>query len=137
MIQDDEDTLLFGDDASDTFLCMDEEHGMTPHADQDVPWPDQGTQPDERELDDTLFMDDEVEDSETIDLMQVTQMDNITPLDDSDLGSGFDSDPDYLGLFEDQYLSSGMLHEDDAEDQLDILNSEGIGIEEEDQNDDR
>ena len=134
MIENDEDTLLFGDDASDTFLCMDEEQGTTTHTGQDVPWPDQGTQPNKWELDDTLFMDDEVEDSETIDLTQVTQVDT---LDDSDLGSGFDSDSDYLGLFEDQCLSSGMLHEDSAEDQLDIPNSEGIGIENEDQNDDR
>ena len=133
MIQDDEDTLLFGDDASDTFLCMDEEHGTTPQ----LPWPDQGTQPNERELDDTLLMDDEVEDSEIIDLMQVTQVDDMTPLDDSDLGSGLDSDSDYLGLFEDQCLSFGMLREGDAEDQLDILNSDGIGMENEDQNDDR
>lgn len=133
-MQDDEDTLLFGDDASDTFLCLDEEHGTTPYAGQDVCWPDQGTQLNEH---DTLLMDDDVEDSGTIDWMEVTQMDDTTPLDDSDLGSGFDTDSDYLGLFEDQYLSSGMLHEDDAEDQLDILNSEGISIEDEDQNDDR
>ena len=137
MIQDDEDTLLFGDDASDTFLCMDEEHETTPFAGQEVHWPDQGIQPDERELDDTLLIDGDVEDSDTVDLTQVTQMDNTTPVDDSDLGSGFDTDSDYLGLFEDQCLPSGMLHEDDAEDQLDILNSEGISIEDEDHNDDR
>jgi hypothetical protein len=137
MIQDDEDTLLFGDDASDTFFCMDEDHGMTPHGGHGAPSPDQGTQANERELDDTLLMDDELKGSETINLMQVTQMDNITPLDDSDFGSEFDSDSDYLGLFEDQYLSSGVLHEVGAEDQLGILDSEGIGIEDDDQNDDR
>jgi len=138
MIQDDEDTLLFGDDASDTFLCMDEDHGTTLHGAHGVPWPDQGTRANERELDDTLLMDDELEDSETINLMQVTQMDNVTPLDDSDFGYGLDSDSDsdYLGLFEDQY-SSEVLHEDDAEDQLGILSSEGIGIEDDGQNDDR
>ena len=136
-MQDDEDTLLFGDDASDTFLCMDEEHGTTPYVGQDVPLPDQGTQPNERELDDTLLMDDDAEDSEANDLMKDTQMDNATTLDDSDLGSGFDTDSDYLGLFEDQCLSSGMLHEGATEDQLDILNSEGISTEDEDQNDDR
>lgn len=137
MIQDDEDALLSGDDASDAFLCMEEDHGTTPHGGHGVPWPDQETQSNDRELDDTLLMDDELEDSETKNLMQVTQMDNVTPLDDSDFGSGFDSDSDYLELSEDQYLSSGLLHEDDTEDQLGILNSDGIGIEDDDQNDDR
>jgi len=137
MIQDDEDALLFGDDASDTFLCMDEEHGTTPRTGYGVPWPDQGTQPDEQEMDDTLLMDDELEDSETINLMQVAQVDNITPFDDSHLCSEFDSDSDHLDLFEDPCLSPGSLHEDDDEDQLGILHSEGVAIEGDDQKDDR
>jgi hypothetical protein len=134
MIQDDEDALLFRDDASDTFLCMDEEHGAIPHEGCS---PDQGTQLNEEELDDTLLMDDELEDPETISMMQVAQVHNVTPFHDSHLGSGFDSDSDHLDLFEDQYISSGILHEDDAEDQLDILDSEDIDIEDDDQNDDR
>ena len=134
MIQDDEDTILFGDDASDTFLCLDEENGTTPHEDYGVPWPDQGTHANKQELDDTLLMDDGLEGSVAIDLKLVAQMD-FSPLDDAHLG--FDSDSDHLGLFEDHYFSSGTLHEDDAEDQMGIPNSEDTGIQDDDQIDDR
>jgi len=133
MIQDDEDALLCGDDASDTFLCLDQDHGMTPHEGYGVPWPGQA---DKQELDDTLFMDDETEDSEAINLKQVAQVD-LSIFEDSHIGSGFDSDSDHLDLFDDQYLFSGALHEDGAEDQMGITDSEGIDLEEDEQDDDR
>lgn len=136
MIHDDEDALLFGDGASDTFLCLDEGNGTTPYEGLGVPWPDQGTNPNELELGDALLMDDEFEDSEAIALKQVAQVDAST-FDDSYLGSGFDSDSDHLDLFEDQYLCSGALHQGDAENQMDIPDSEGIGFEDDNQNDDR
>jgi hypothetical protein len=126
MIQDDEDALLFCDDASDAFSCLDEEH--------DVLWPDQGTYPDEQELGDTLAMDDALEDSEAIDLKQVAQVD-FSPLDDSHLETGFDSDLDHLNLFEDHNLFPGALQDDD--DQPDLPNSEVINIEDDNQDDDR
>lgn len=133
MIHDGDDALLFGDDASDTFLCLDEEHGTTPHEGLGIPWEDQGTHPNKLELDDTLLMDDELEDSEAIDLGQV----DFSTCGDSHISSGFDSDSDHLELFEDQYLFSGALHEDDTEDQMGIPDSEGIGFEGDDQNDDQ
>jgi hypothetical protein len=136
MIQDDEDTLLFWEDASDASLCLDEDHGPTSQGGQGVPWPNLGTQSDKEELDDTLLMDDGLEVSGTTDLEQVAHVDFL-PLDDPHLGSGFDSDLDHLDLFEDQSLASGALREDGIEDHMSISDSEDISIEDDDQNDDR
>jgi hypothetical protein len=69
-------------------------------------------------------MDGGLEDSEAIDLNLVAQMD-FSPLDDAHLGSGFDSDSDHLGLFEDHDTSLLVRSKKmTIEDRMGIPNSE-------------